>query len=270
MKVLNIFSIFLVLSSFLTVLISAHIAGQEQLLEIMTKESDFFEWMSVLILLSISAYGLYFCKKHYSQLSKLILILIGGFAIVAFLGAMEEISWGQHLFHFESSEYFMQNNHQQETNLHNFIPAELFSSIIYSSIYGLFVFIPLLVILLSPYIKILSKLEPWVATPMMSLIILYGASFQAFFYDNFGAWFDMGTLIAGLILFGITLVLRPFEAHIKWLYLFVLISLGLFMYSYEVFGFFNMQYEIREMFVGLALLYYFIFLTQKEKELNTF
>jgi len=262
MKVLNIFSIFLVASSFLTVLISAHIAGQEQLLEIMTKESGFFEWMSVLILMSIFAYGIYFSKKHYSQLSKLMLMLITGFAIVAFLGAMEEISWGQHLFHFESSEYFVQNNYQQETNLHNFMPAELFSSIIYSSIYGLFVFIPLFVVLLSPYMKILSQLKPWIATPSMTLIILYGASFQAFFYDNFGAWFDMGTLLAGMVLFAITLFLHPFEKHIKWLYLFVLISLGLFMYSYEVFGFFNMQYEIREMFVGLALLYYFIFLTQ--------
>jgi hypothetical protein len=263
MKALHIFSILLVASSFLTVLISAHITGQEELLEIMTKENGFFEWMSVFILMSISAYGLYFCKKHYTQLSKLMLILIGGFAVVAFLGAMEEISWGQQIFHFESSEYFIQNNYQKETNLHNFIPADLFSSIIYSSIYGLFVFIPLFIILLSPYVKIFSKLEPWVATPMMSLIILYGASFQAFFYDNFGAWFDMGTLIVGVILFGITLILHSFEAYIKWLYLFVLITLGLFMYSYKVFGFFNMQYEIREMFVGLALLYYFIFLTQK-------
>ncbi|MEA3522081.1 MAG: hypothetical protein U9R50_03835 [Campylobacterota bacterium] len=263
MRALNIFTLFLYASSFLTVLISAHITAQEQLLEIMTKESGFFEWMSVIILLSIFVYGIYFCKKYYQQLSKTMLTLIGGFAVVAFLGAMEEISWGQHLFHFESSEYFIQNNHQQETNLHNFIPAELFSSIIYSSIYGLFVFIPLLVILLSPYIKVLSKLEPWIAKPTMSLIILYGASFQAFFYDNFGAWFDMGTLIAGVILFGITLIVHPLKQSIKWHYLFIVLALSLFMYSYEVFGFFNMQYEIREMFVGLALLYYYVFLTQK-------
>jgi len=263
MKALNIFALFLYASSFLTVMISAHLTGYESLLESMTGESGFFEWISVIILLAIFVYGITFCKKHYAQLSKLMLFLIAGFAILAFLGAMEEISWGQQLFHFESSEYFVQNNYQQETNLHNFIPAELFSSIIYSSIYGLFVFIPLLVTLLRPYITILSKLESWIVTPKMTLIILYSASFQAFFYDDFGAWFDMGTLIAGDILFAIMLMLRPSKPLIKWSYLLLLLALGLFMYSYKVFGFFNMQYEIREMFVGLALLYYYIFLTQQ-------
>ncbi len=263
MKILHIFSIFLVLSSFAAVLISAHVAGYEELLKEMTKENGFFEWMSVLILLSICAYGLYFSKKNSKKLSKLMLILIVGFAFVAFLGAMEEISWGQQIFHFQSSEFFIENNYQKETNLHNFIPPELFSSIIYSSIYGLFVFIPLLVRLFSPSIKMFSKLKPWLSTPFMTLIILYGASFQAFFYDEFGAWFDMGTLIAGITLFGITALLHPQERTIKWFYLFVVVALGLFMYSYKVFGFFNMQYEIREMFVGLALLYYYIFLTRK-------
>jgi len=263
MKALNIFALFLFVSSFLTVIISAHLTSYETLLETMTQESGFFEWMSVLILMSISVYGLYFCKRHYSKLSKLMLFLIGGFAILAFLGAMEEISWGQQLFHFESSEFFVQNNYQHETNLHNFIPPELFSSIIYSSIYGLFVFIPLLVALLSPYFKTLAKVTPWIATPKMTLVILYSASFQAFFYDDFGAWFDIGTLIVGDIFFGIVLVLRPFEPLMKWLYLILLIALGLFMYSYKVFGFLNMQYEIREMFVGLALLYYYMYLTQQ-------
>jgi hypothetical protein len=263
MKLLNIFALFLYTTSFVTVITSAHIAGYETLLETMTQESGFFEWMSVAILMSICIYGLYFCKQHYHKLSKLMFVLVGGFAIVAFLGAMEEISWGQHLFHFQSSEYFIKNNYQQETNLHNFIPAELFSSIIYSSIYALFVFLPLLVMLLSPYIKSMAKLDPWIATPQMTLIILYGASFQAFFYDDFGAWFDMGTLIAGDILFGLLLMIRPFEPLIKWFYLLLIIALGTFMYSYKVFGFFNMQYEIREMFVGLALLYYYMYLTQQ-------
>ncbi|MEA1918569.1 MAG: hypothetical protein U9N52_01910 [Campylobacterota bacterium] len=262
-RVLNIYTVFLVLSSFLVVIISAHLSGYEGLLATATKESGFFEWMSVLILMTVFNYGIYFCKKHYQKLSKTMLILIGGFALVAFLGAMEEISWGQHLFHFESSEYFVKNNHQQETNLHNFMPAELFSSIIYSSIYGLFVFIPLVTHLLSPYSHLLTQLKPWVATPIMSLIVLYGATFQAFFYDNFGAWVDMGTLLAGILLFGVVMFLRFQEHYLRGFYLFLLITLSLFMVSYKVFGFFNMQYEIREMFVGLALLYYYIFLTQK-------
>jgi len=33
----------------------------------------------------------------------------------------EEISWGQHLFHWEATGIFKENNFQHETNLHNFI-----------------------------------------------------------------------------------------------------------------------------------------------------
>ena len=41
---------------------------------------------------------------------------------IAFLFfAMEEISWGQRVFLFESPELFLQHNYQNELNLHNFI-----------------------------------------------------------------------------------------------------------------------------------------------------
>jgi hypothetical protein len=262
-KILNIYSGFLIISSFLSVVVSAHISGYEELLKEVTKENGFFEWMSVAILMMIFIYGINFCKKNHHKLSKLTLTLIGAFAIIAFLGAMEEISWGQQIFHFQSSEYFIKNNYQHETNLHNFIPPELFSSIIYSSIYGLFVFIPLLTLLLSSKISTLNKLKPWIATPTMALLILYGSSFQAFFYDEFGAWFDMATLLVGVILFGIVMIIKKFDKNIKFYYILLLISIAVFMYSYEVFGFFNMQYEIREMFVGLALLYYYLYLSRK-------
>jgi len=42
-------------------------------------------------------------------------------AFVFFFGAGEEISWGQRIFNVESSEYFMENNAQGETNLHNLV-----------------------------------------------------------------------------------------------------------------------------------------------------
>ena len=44
------------------------------------------------------------------------------YAIVVLMfvfGAGEEISWGQRLFGIETGEYFMENNYQKETNLHN-------------------------------------------------------------------------------------------------------------------------------------------------------
>jgi hypothetical protein len=43
------------------------------------------------------------------------------FAVVAFVMAMEEISWGQRLMGWESAEFFKMENRQSETNFHNLI-----------------------------------------------------------------------------------------------------------------------------------------------------
>ncbi|MEM6311254.1 MAG: hypothetical protein AAF754_14525 [Pseudomonadota bacterium] len=45
-----------------------------------------------------------------------------GFAL--FLAAGEEISWGQRIFGIASPEFFLENNYQQETNLHNLVVGE--------------------------------------------------------------------------------------------------------------------------------------------------
>jgi hypothetical protein len=42
-----------------------------------------------------------------------------GFALAALFVAFEEISWGQHLFRWESPTFFAERNAQRETNLHN-------------------------------------------------------------------------------------------------------------------------------------------------------
>jgi hypothetical protein len=42
-----------------------------------------------------------------------------GFALAALFVAFEEISWGQHLFRWQSPAWFAERNAQRETNLHN-------------------------------------------------------------------------------------------------------------------------------------------------------
>ncbi|MCL5245914.1 hypothetical protein M4I21_08870 [Cellulophaga sp. 20_2_10] len=46
------------------------------------------------------------------------------FAILFLFGAGEEISWGQRIFEVQSSEFFIENNAQGETNLHNMVVGE--------------------------------------------------------------------------------------------------------------------------------------------------
>jgi hypothetical protein len=45
--------------------------------------------------------------------------LLGLLALIVFLMAGEELSWGQRIFHWQTSNYFAQRNEQNETNLHD-------------------------------------------------------------------------------------------------------------------------------------------------------
>ena len=47
-------------------------------------------------------------------------------ALAAFFAAGEELSWGQRLFGFEPPELFLEENFQQELNLHNLFDEEYF------------------------------------------------------------------------------------------------------------------------------------------------
>ena len=270
-KSLFYFSLLLYITSFSTVIITSYANGYSGFLKTMTKESGFFEYASVLLLLGIFIYGVQFGWKHKKNLHPIFLLMIFGFAFLALLAVMEELSWGQHIFHFESGSYFQENNIQHETNLHNFMPAELFSSLIYSSVYTIFVFIPLFYRLLFKNFRPLQWMNPFMPELHTILIILYSASFQVYFYDNFGAWSDRMTLFAGVALFGI-LLLKEFKSlsiALKLHYLFILIAMSVYMLNYKIFGFFNMQYEIREMFVVLASLYFFMTLTERLAQVHT-
>ena len=47
------------------------------------------------------------------------------YGLLFFMAAGEEISWGQRIFGWESSEFFLENNKQDETNLHNLMVGDV-------------------------------------------------------------------------------------------------------------------------------------------------
>lgn len=51
-------------------------------------------------------------------------VLVGLYALLFFLAAGEEVSWGQRIFGIESSEFFTENNFQGETNFHNLVVGD--------------------------------------------------------------------------------------------------------------------------------------------------
>jgi len=263
MKPIHFFLIFsLYFLTVFTVVITAELAGYEDFLKSMTQENGIFETLSVVGLLSISFYGVYTLYFFRKNLSKYLWIFILFFSVLTFLAAMEELSWGQHIFHFASSDYFMENNLQHETNLHNFINPNFFSSLIYTTIYTVFVFIPLLY---KTFFKDVSILRYFDLKMHHILIILFSSSLQLYFYDDFGVYVDMLTHLVALAFFAYVLWKEKHYSDLLFHYLVVLTTTVLFMFYHKIFQFKNMQYEIREMFVVLAVLFIFIDFIQKEK-----
>lgn len=115
------------------------------------------EYGTAFMLLCISL--LCFYRLFYLGKSKPILWKVGvlAFALVFFFGAGEEISWGQRIFGIESSEFFLQNNAQRETNLHNLVVGgKKVNKIIFSQLLMLAMVVYLLVM---PY---LFRKKQWV------------------------------------------------------------------------------------------------------------
>lgn len=89
---------------------------------------------SLLILIRFLSVG---NKKNSLWKAFNILMIVG-----LFFGFGEEISWGQRIFEIESSEFFSQNNTQNETNLHNLkindIKVNRIISVSFSVIFGIY------------------------------------------------------------------------------------------------------------------------------------
>lgn len=89
--------------------------------DVFAAEDNTVEWITTIMLLCVSI----LCLTRLFTISKgktaTWKIGVLAFALVFFFGAGEEISWGQRIFNIESSAFFMENNAQKETNLHNLV-----------------------------------------------------------------------------------------------------------------------------------------------------
>ena len=104
------------------------------------------EWGTALMLFGIFVLSLYHLISLWH--TKKILWKVGTFLFVALFlfAAGEEISWGQRIFGVESSEFFIENNAQGETNLHNLVVGEKkINKIIFSQLLFLVMFIYLII-----------------------------------------------------------------------------------------------------------------------------
>lgn len=84
-------------------------------------EDGFIEYATFVFLLSSSLLLFYRYIKLHSNKKKLWKFGMLAISFMFLFAAGEEISWGQRIFNIKSSDYFLQYNAQEETNLHNLI-----------------------------------------------------------------------------------------------------------------------------------------------------
>lgn len=124
---------------------------------VVTKEDGLVEYATALFLFFIALLCLYRLFTLSSGRSLTWKVGVLGFALLFIFGAGEEISWGQRIFNIESSEYFLENNAQQETNLHNLVvEGKKVNKVIFSQLLMLIMVIYLIVT------PILYRKKEWV------------------------------------------------------------------------------------------------------------
>ena len=91
---------------------SVYLFFDDTIVEFLGEEDGFFENLTAICF--IAATFLFFISYRRSKN-----ILVLGLAVILFLGAGEEISWGQRIFHFETPAKIKSINVQREFNIHN-------------------------------------------------------------------------------------------------------------------------------------------------------
>lgn len=82
-------------------------------------ELGIVENLTVLFLIAAMIYTLYLLKRYGGLLNLTPKIFLSLYCLGCLYFAGEEASWGQHWVGWESGEYFLAHNDQQETNFHN-------------------------------------------------------------------------------------------------------------------------------------------------------
>ena len=83
------------------------------------------EWGTAVCLLLSALVLLRNAGALWTRRGKAAALITGFYGLVFIFGAGEEISWGHRLFNWEASEFFLENNAQQETNLHNLVIGDV-------------------------------------------------------------------------------------------------------------------------------------------------
>jgi hypothetical protein len=111
------------------------------------KEDGIIEWLTVLGLF-IGAMVCFYRASILRPFRGTLFVICTTFLGLLFLfGVGEEISWGQRIFDIKSSEFFLANNSQGETNIHNLVVGgKKINKIIFGTLLGILIGIYFLIL----------------------------------------------------------------------------------------------------------------------------
>ncbi len=114
-------------------------------------EDGLVENLTALSLFSAGLVSLFRVFEYRKMKKPLWILTASVLAVLFFFAAGEEISWGQRIFNIQSGDFFLENNKQAETNLHNLIVGGkdlnilIFSQLMFFVLITYFVFSRLLI-----------------------------------------------------------------------------------------------------------------------------
>ena len=95
-------------------------AYNEPLYYLSVQEDEYLEWATFWGF--VVAGGIFFVNAYQEfKVSRQLPWFVLGLSLFCFFVAMEEISWGQRLLGYKAPDYFLEQNYQQEFNLHNVV-----------------------------------------------------------------------------------------------------------------------------------------------------
>ncbi|SEK57789.1 hypothetical protein SAMN05421666_0913 [Roseovarius nanhaiticus] len=92
---------------------------------VFAKEDGLVEYGTALFLLIASIVMARHAASLWGQGRRGAAVLTAVYGLMFFMAAGEEISWGQRIIGWESGEFFLENNKQDETNLHNLMVGDV-------------------------------------------------------------------------------------------------------------------------------------------------
>ena len=125
--------------------------------------------------------------------------VVGALSLVLFVMGMEEISWGQRVFQWQTSTYFSKHNVQGETNLHN-LNTQLFQDVLFFGGFTLLAVLPFFHEYLTKILQKISSLKFLTNfLPEQWMLVAFGAGLM--FTDPFNApyGFHWGSICFQLI-----------------------------------------------------------------------